>query len=372
MAVEATVAGKYRVGRRIGGGSFGDIYIGICLQSGKEVGIKVEASRTKHPQLMFEAKLYKLLKGGVGIPEVHWIGKSKESNVMVMDLLGPSLENLFNFCNRKFTLKTVLMIADQMLSRIEYLHSRSYLHRDIKPDNFLMGTGKRANQVNMIDFGLAKKYRDPHTYQHIPYLENKNLTGTARYASVNAHLGREQSRRDDLESLGYVLLYFLKGGLPWQGLRAATKKQKYEKIRDSKHKQPLEKLCQGCPSEFLLYFRYIRSLKFTDKPDYSGLRKRFRDLFLRNGYTWDYVFDWCVVQNALEVQKRPYDLSSRAVLGSAREALGLTHRSNNAGDDEVKGITKKKKKKTTPAAPKSRLSFVPSCFSRCNTRRSRK
>lgn len=141
--------------------------------------------------------------------------------------------------------------------------------------------------------------------------------------------GREQSRRDDLESLGYVLLYFLKGGLPWQGLRAATKKQKYEKIRDAKARQPLEKLCQGCPSEFLLYFRYIKSLKFTDKPDYGGLRKRFRDLFLKNGYTWDYVFDWCALQNSMEVQKRPYDLSSRAVLGSAREAMGFTtHRSN--------------------------------------------
>jgi serine/threonine protein kinase len=174
---------------------------------------------------------------------------------MVIDLLGPSLEDLFNFCSRKFTVKTVLMLADQMIARVEYVHSRSFIHRDIKPDNFLMGLGKRANQVNIIDFGLAKKYRDPKTHVHIPYCDNKNLTGTARYASVNTHMGIEQSRRDDLESLGYVFLYFLRGSLPWQGLQAVTKKQKYEKISEKKMRTPFEVLCKGFPNEFVLYFQ---------------------------------------------------------------------------------------------------------------------
>lgn len=265
---------------------------------------------------------------------------------------------------------------------MEFVHSRSFIHRDIKPDNFLMGLGKKANQVHIIDFGLAKKYRDPKSHLHIPYRENKNLTGTARYASINTHLGIEQSRRDDMESLGYVLMYFLRGSLPWQGLKAATKRQKYEKISEKKMATPIEVLCKGFPLEFVTYFQYCRyawrrtmhaggvqagfsnaymqraatgchheaaqdsssaspttagswmhsaaavvvtptaalmdatgacislalptrpamlwpcrSLRFDDKPDYSYLRKLFRDLFVREGYQWDYVFDWTILKH---------------------------------------------------------------------------
>ncbi|BDA40784.1 g6451 [Coccomyxa elongata] len=296
MALDIRIAGRYRLGRKIGSGSFGDIYLGTHIQTGEEVGIKLESVKTKHPQLLYESKLYKILQGGTGIPNVRWYGVEGDYNVMVLDLLGPSLEDLFNFCNRKFSLKTVLMLADQLISRIEYVHTKSFIHRDIKPDNFLMGLGKRANQVNIIDFGLAKKYRDPKTHIHIPYRENKNLTGTARYASINTHLGIEQSRRDDIESLGYVLMYFLRGSVPWQGLKALTKKQKYEKISEKKMATPIEVLCKGFPMEFTTYFQYCRSLRFDDKPDYSYLRKLFRDLFARDGFQWDYVFDWTILK----------------------------------------------------------------------------
>ncbi|OIT18962.1 PREDICTED: casein kinase 1-like protein 1 isoform X1 [Nicotiana attenuata] len=167
--MEPRVGNKFRLGRKIGSGSFGEIYLGTNVQTNEEVGVKLENVKTKHPQLLYESKLYKILQGGTGIPNLKWFGVEGDYNVLVMDLLGPSLEDLFNFCSRKLSLKTVLMLADQMINRVEFVHAKSFLHRDIKPDNFLMGLGRRANQVYVIDFGLAKKYRDSTTHQHIPY-----------------------------------------------------------------------------------------------------------------------------------------------------------------------------------------------------------
>lgn len=307
---------KYRLGRKIGSGSFGEIYIGTNVQSNEEVGIKLESVKTKHPQLLYESKIYRILQGGTGVPNIRWCGVEGDYNVLVLDLLGPSLEDLFNFCSRKFSLKTVLMLADQMINRVEYVHSKSFLHRDIKPDNFLMGLGRRANLVYVIDFGLAKKYRDPSTHQHIPYRDNKNLTGTARYASVNTHLGIEQSRRDDLESLGYVLMYFLKGSLPWQGLKAGTKKQKYERICEKKMSTSIESLCKSYPTEFSSYFHYCRSLRFDDKPDYAYLKRIFRDLFIREGFQFDYVFDWTILKyQQTQIAGGPFNLGGGATAG---------------------------------------------------------
>lgn len=290
--MELRVGNKYRLGRKIGSGSFGDIYLGTTINTGEEVAIKLECIRTKHPQLHIESKFYKIMRGGIGIPRIIWCGSEGDYNVMVMELLGPSLEDLFNFCNRRFTLKTVLLLADQMISRIDFIHSRDFIHRDIKPDNFLMGLGKKGNLVYIIDFGLAKKFRDSRTMKHIPYRENKNLTGTARYASINTHLGIEQSRRDDLESLGYVLMYFNLGALPWQGLKAANKRQKYERISEKKLSTTIISLCKGFPSEFINYLNFCRQLHFEQRPDYCYLRKLFRNLFHRLGFTYDYVFDW--------------------------------------------------------------------------------
>jgi casein kinase 1 alpha len=294
--MELRVGGKYRLGRKIGSGSFGDIYLGNNINTGEEVAIKLESTKTRHPQLGYEYKVYRIVAGGVGIPVVRWFGKEGDYNVLVMEILGPSLEDLFNFCARRFTMKTVLMLADQMLARVEYVHAKNFIHRDIKPDNFLMGIGRHCNKLFLIDFGLAKKYRDNRTRQHIPYREDKNLTGTARYASINAHLGIEQSRRDDMESLGYVLMYFNRGSLPWQGLKAATKKQKYEKISEKKMSTPVEVLCKGFPAEFAMYLNYCRGLRFEEGPDYMYLRQLFRILFRTLNHQYDYTFDWTMLK----------------------------------------------------------------------------
>jgi serine/threonine protein kinase len=159
-----------------------------------------------------------------------------------------------------------------------------------------MGLSKKGNQLYVIDFGLSKKYLDLRTGQHIPYMDGKSLTGTARYASINTHLGIEQSRRDDLEAIGYVMIYFAKGVLPWQGLKNSPNQGKYDSITEKKLNTSLKELCSGLPSEFIYYLDYCRKLGFEDTPNYLMLRQMFRDLYVKQGFTFDTNYDWILVK----------------------------------------------------------------------------
>lgn len=309
----------YRVGKKIGEGSFGVIFEGTNLLNSQTVAIKFEPRKSEAPQLRDECRSYKILTGCVGIPQIYHFGQEGLHNILVIDLLGPSLEDLFDMCGRKFSIKTVCMTARQMIQRVQTIHERNLIYRDIKPDNFLIGRPgtKAANLVHVVDFGMAKQYRDPKTKQHIPYRERKSLSGTARYMSINTHLGREQSRRDDLEALGHVFMYFLRGSLPWQGLKAATNKQKYEKIGEKKQTTPIKELCEGFPEEFSIYLNYVRKLGFEETPDYDFLRELFAKVMKNMGEVDDGYYDW----NALNGGR-----------GWESQVLGSSSSSQNATD----------------------------------------
>ncbi|KZP24227.1 kinase-like protein [Athelia psychrophila] len=294
-----TFGGKYRLEEEIAIGGCGSVFMGVHTVAGKEVAIKIEpcVDRNSLSPLKQESKIYKTLMGGEGVPWIMWSGRQGDYNVMVIDLLGPSLEDLFKMCNRHFTLKTVLLLTDQLLSRIEYVHTRDYVHRDVKPANFVMGTEEAANLVNVIDFGLAKKFRDSRTSDHIAYKQDEHHgVGTSLFAAINTHLGvdaTECSRRDDLESLAYMLVYFLKGTLPWRRVKGKDITETWDLIRDKKLAVEAI-LALGLPSEFEILFKYARGLEFDDLPDYEGLRVLFRGLAERNGIKYDDQYDWTV------------------------------------------------------------------------------
>ncbi|KAK3178842.1 hypothetical protein OEA41_000979 [Lepraria neglecta] len=275
---------------------------GTHIDTSDEVAIKLEHVSIDPSILEREVDIYQSLSGGAGIPRVHAYETECEFNAMVFDLLGPSLEDLFNFCSRKFPLKTVLMLADQLICRLEYIHSKDVIHRDIKPENCLMGVGKNGNQVYVTDMGLATEGRIAQGKATTSRSQNANLVGTARFASVNGHLGAVQRRSDDLESLGYMFLYFLRGSLPWQDLPAANQQQKEELILAKKETISIEDLCEGLPAEFGAYFDHVRSLGFDDRPRYSYLRRLFRVLFIRQGFEYDFVFDWTILKHLMATQ----------------------------------------------------------------------
>lgn len=274
-------------------GAFGEIFKAEDALTGAELALKIEKKTIVVSQLKHEYAIYKLISGP-GTPKVYDYGKieykGSSSYCMAMELMGPSLEKLFNKLGRKFSIKTLFLIGKACLSKIEFLHHKHYVHRDIKPDNFVVDTSFR--NIFLIDYGLAKEYRNPVTMVHRAYKDGKNLTGTARYASVNTHAGLEQSRRDDLESLGFLLIYFHLGRLTWQGLAADNKQEKYAKIFNVKRETTIKELCKDCPNELFLYMTHVRNLKYAEYPDYFYLFSLFDSGLQSRGFEDDGKYDW--------------------------------------------------------------------------------
>uniref|UniRef100_A0A182WCG3 non-specific serine/threonine protein kinase n=1 Tax=Anopheles minimus TaxID=112268 RepID=A0A182WCG3_9DIPT len=280
----------YTIRKQIGVGGCGEIFYAISDSTNEPVAIKVE------PRILFvyspltnEKDIYKALEGGKGIPRIISFVRHDFYNAMVMELLGPSLLHWFEYCNNRFSLKTVLMLADEMLTQLEYIHQKKIIHRDIKPSNFVMGIAGRRNELYLIDYGLAINWSNPKRGMPGP-------AGTNTFMSINSHRWMKQSQRDDLESMGYMLLLFLRGSLPWHDII-----QTNENVLQKKQSTSIEELCSGYPNEFKQYLTYCRGLGFEETPNYEKLRLSFSNLFRERNYKYDKVYDWIEREQVSEV-----------------------------------------------------------------------
>jgi len=275
MSSRNVLYGRYKITSLLGSGNFGKIYSALDLTTNSPVALKLETKNYSN-SLSKEANVYQdLPSDSPYIPTFFSYQEYNDSNILVISLLGKSLESIFEIFNNRFTLKTVLLLTDQMISCVQFLHEHHYIHRDIKPDNFAIGKNPLTSRIYLLDFGLAKQFENPVTNEHYPQERGKHLVGTARYASINAMNGLTQSRRDDLESLAYIWIYFLCGKLPWMGIHSDSQQNKFHWIAEVKEKVSIEELCSGFPSEFANYLTIVRNLQYDEKPPYSDLKALF-------------------------------------------------------------------------------------------------
>ena len=269
--------GKYETGGRVGSGSFADVYEGRTLSSNVRICMKIEDHHMDKVEQ--EYQVLKRLAGGGFTPDAYEYFQTRKANILVFQLLGHSLDALLKNSQRlSFSINTTCWVAARIMECIQHVHSRGYLHRDIKPHNFVIGRERQGAKLFAIDFGLSKPY--VHEGVHIPFSVDQSFIGTARYVSVNTHRGKEQGRRDDLESIAYILIYFLKGKLPWQGVGAKLeKKDRMQMITDYKHSSSVLTLCAGLPQPFAKLLSYAKGLAFTARPDYDTLRDMFQAMY---------------------------------------------------------------------------------------------
>ena len=285
---------KYHPIKPIGKGTFSTVYLSLNIKTNIYVAIKAEKRSSQSEVELLESEAFLLYSlRGFGIPEVLSYGRTKNHNILVMPLLGESLLDIFILRNVPVNINDICVVGIQILDRIEWVHSNNIVYRDIKPENFLFGK-KDKDVLYLIDFGLCRKYKSSKTGKHIKPRNLGKFTGTSRYASVYAMAGNEQSRRDDIESIGYMIIFLMKKKLPWQGIKANSYKECYNKLYLMKKHIKLENLCKGLPIEIFEYMKNAKNLKFEQEPDYKYLKNLFRLILKRNKIVFDkYIFSWC-------------------------------------------------------------------------------
>ncbi|KAF8551979.1 kinase-like protein [Imleria badia] len=300
-------AGLYQGTGLLGYGSFGDVYDGIHVLTGAPVAMKRDTSgnsksimphvceTTRYPcALPYEAQVYKVSTGETGFPSLRWHGVQEGVHVLVIDKLGPDLDAVRRLCRGHLSFRTVLLLGLQMLERVESVHSRGLILRDVTPKNFVMGLSEHSSIVHLLDFGLVRPFVNPVTKEHIPFVDNLERVGTARYTSHNMLLKRETSRRDDIEALGNVLLFLLRGRLPWQGIHAPSVEAKFDRLIEMRVGKAMQDFIDESPGRDLwhTWFTHCRDLAFIDKPDYDFLKGIITSQILKEHGGADGRFDW--------------------------------------------------------------------------------
>ena len=291
--LSSTFFKKYKPFYQKAHGSFSFIYEGINIETNEHVAIKLEPRNSQSENLLLQNEIFYLykLRHCPGIVKIITTGRTKKYNILIEPLLGGTLYSLYLDQNKNFTLKDICLISLQCISRLESVHNKGIIHCDIKPENFCVGL-RDKRIIYLIDFGISKKYRSDRTKKHIQFNITKTMCGTARYASMNALSGLQLSRRDDLESLSYMILYFLTKKLPWQGITAKSLATRYKKIYEKKFELEKWDKFLSLPIQIQNFIKYCRNLGFSEDPNYKLMKNFFYDLMKQNEFVDDKNFSW--------------------------------------------------------------------------------